>query len=409
MTIRSVLVVCAAMATGCDLLPLEGSDGSKSTSDTGATEPGTGDDDDGTPGTTDDTDTGTDTDTDTVSFPEGWTFSSHPCVGYRTDTLWVDDNGTMWVGCGTTADGYGVYRSRDGGLTWDAPETDPPDYVADMRVDSITRSTDGVMYIGGIHGAEQVVALDTSVEPMVVSEVFTSTSQVWNTFQVGAFRRNSQGYAVAESLNGNGLAFRRTDADPFEDGSGWQGSGSYQILDLALHDDQFYGVGSTIAQPPYVYLPPEGGLEPDDAFAMVPIQMSEGLGAWIGELWGLDVDDHGVVAVGVDQDRHVGYVFTSPADPWDLENWRELDVSTIVGDEPSWMRGACRNGATVIAVGEYSSTSMGIVLRSDDDGATFVDITPSDLIDLPAVQRCDVREDGTVIIAGGNGVVAILR
>jgi hypothetical protein len=253
-----------------------------------------------------------------------------------------------------------------------------------------------------------VVSIDTSVEPYVVSEVFSSTSQVWNSFQVGTFRRNSEGFAVAESLTGTGLAFRSTDDAAFEDGDGWWGdAGSYQILDMTLHDDAFYGVGSTISQPPYVYLPPEGGQDPGQPFRLEPIQMVEGLGAFGGELWGLDVDDHGVVAAGVNQDRDVGWLFLSAADPWDLEAWRALDVSTVVGDaEPTWMRGVCRNGATIVALGEYSRSSVGLVLRSDDDGLTFTDVTPGR---IPAVQRCDVLDDGRVIVVGGEGLVAIWR
>lgn len=386
----SWVVVC--LLSGCELIPTDPA--GSATGDTGveAGKPGgpAGDDDD-------DVEKG------------GWAFSTHPCVGYRTDTLWVDDADTFWVGCGTTANGYGLYLSTDGGRTWDTPNTDVPGFFQSMRVNSISRSADGLLYVGGIHGAEQVLALDTTTDPMVVSEVFTSTSQVWNTFQVGAFRRNSAGLAVAESLNGTGLAFRSSDDAPFEDGEDWSGGGSYQILDLALHDDAFYGVGSTISQPPYVYLPPPGGQVPGEPFRMSAIQMVAGLGEFAGELWGLDVDDHGVVAAGVNQDRDVGYLFVSDADPWDIDAWRSLDVSTVVGDDPTWMRGVCRSGATIIALGEWSRDSTGLVLRSDDDGATFVDVTPSDLTFVPAVHRCEILADGTVIIVGGEGFVGISR
>ena len=196
---QSVSWVVVCLMTGCELIPTEpaesGDTGVGATSSEGQGEgegKGEGEGE--------------------VTPQGGWTFSGHPCVGYRTDTLWVDEDEAFWVGCGSTTNGYGLYRSVDGGLTWQAPETNPPAYVDGMRVSSISRSSDGLLYLGGIHGAEQVVSLDTSSEPMLVSEVFTSTSQVWNSFQVGTFRRNSAGQAVAESLNGTGLAFRPSEA-----------------------------------------------------------------------------------------------------------------------------------------------------------------------------------------------------
>ena len=39
-----------------------------------------------------------------------WTRDPHPCVANRTDALHVDDDGTLWVGCGTGTRGEGLYR-----------------------------------------------------------------------------------------------------------------------------------------------------------------------------------------------------------------------------------------------------------------------------------------------------------
>jgi hypothetical protein len=330
----------------------------------------------------------------------GWTVGAHPCVGNRTDALWADDADTFWVGCGTTASGYGVYVTRDGGATWEAPMTDPPNWLSGMRADSISRSGDGRIYVGGISGGYQVVSLDTSAEPYEVSEVFTASGQVWDTWQVGAFRRNNNGLAVAESLNGYGLAYRFSDDAPFVDGSYWN-PGSYQILDLVLHDDQFYGVGSTIAQPPMVFLPPPDGQDAADGFQLVALQLVEdGLGAFTGELWGIDVDERGVVAVGVNQGSDTGVIFVSGADPYDFDQWRMTDLWTLVPDEPTWMRGVCRNGRTIVAVGEYSMREAGLILVSDEGGVTFADITPAG---VPSVQKCEVFDDGEIVVTGMNG------
>ncbi|MEQ1572362.1 MAG: hypothetical protein ABMA64_42460, partial [Myxococcota bacterium] len=282
---------------------------------------------------------------DEVEPTPGWTVDTHPCIGNRTDTLWMDDADTFWVGCGTTTNGYGLYVTYDGGASWSAPDTDPGYFLSGMRVDSITRSADGLLYVAGIAGAYQVVSVDTSVEPHVVEEVFTSSGVVWDTWQVGDFARNSEGLSVAESLNGYGLAYRYDDAEPFSDGYTWN-PGSYQILDLVLHDDEFYGVGSTISQPPMVFLPPEGGQDPANGFQLTAVQLVDGLGAFAGELYGIAVDPQGIAVVGVDQGADAGTIFVSGADPYDADDWRFVDVRTIDDSEPTWMRGVCRRGAT---------------------------------------------------------------
>ncbi|MEQ1501544.1 MAG: hypothetical protein ABMB14_04905 [Myxococcota bacterium] len=395
----SWLVVCLASFGGCDWLD-PSSDG-KSTGDTGA---GPSDADaDADADADSDADADTDSDADTDTDAGGWTFSAHPCVGNRTDALWADDQDTLWVGCGTTATGYGLFRSTDGGLGWTSPDTSPSGFFDAMRVDSVSRSSDGLLYVAGIHGAEQVVSVDTSVEPYVVSEVFTSTSQVWNTFQVGSFRRAPSGLAVAESLNGYGLAIRPGDAAPFEDAYG--AAGSHQILDLVEYDGSFYGVGSTISEPPIVFLPPPGGHDPAESFALVPVELVSGVSAFDGELWGIAVDAGGIAVAGVNQDADVGYVFVSGADPTQASTWSALDVSSVVGDEPTWMRGICRSGATIVAVGEYSRRAEGLILRSDDGGGSFTDVTPSDEVAVPPLHECVVFDDGDLIVTGADGFV----
>ncbi len=353
--------------------------------------------------TTDDTNT-TDTDTDTTS-AAGWRVTSHPCFGNRTDTLVLEDNGdTAWVGCGTTTEGYGLFLTEDGGLTWSEPATNPAGFLENFRVQTISRSSDGLLYVGGINtlGSERVVSLDTSSTPYALAEVFTSTGQLWNSFQAGTFRRNDSGFAVAESLTGYDAAFRTGDDQAFQDGYGWWGGGnSMQILDMSTYGDDFYGCGSTISQPPQVYLPPPGGM--GQTFSMVPVQLVTGLGAFDGEMWSLDVDADGVVVGGVNQGRNVGVIFTGPLDGYDTADWTLFDVSTIHGDDTTWIRGVCRSGQTILAAGEFSSLGTGLFLVSTDGGATFTDETPSGYGTVPPVHRCEILSDGRFVLTGAEG------
>lgn len=325
-----------------------------------------------------------------------WSMTFHPCFGNRTDTMWFDDRDHVWVGCGSTTEGTGLYESQDGGRTWSTITG----YFDTFRVSSISRSDDGLLYVAGTDttGGDRVVAMD---DDYLVTPVFESGGQVWNTFHVGTFRRNGDGLAVAESLTGTGAVARFEDGDRFEDASDWTGGGSsYQILDLVLHDDEFYGVGSTISQPPMVFLPPPGGQDAATGFRLAQLQLAD----FDGELWGLDVDDAGVVAAGVDQDADVGVIFTSGPDPYDLAAWRTTYLGDLFRSDPTWMRGACRNDDVVVAVGEFSRDGAALVLRSDDAGATWDDVTPH-YLHPPSVHRCEVFADGSVVIAGAEGVV----
>lgn len=404
---RSLAFVLIPLMAGCEYLLDDTDKDAVSTGDTGVDTPDDPTADD--TGTTGDTTGDTGTTGGTTPDP-GWSASFHPCVGNRTDVMWADDRDNLWVGCGSTTVGYGLFSSSDGGRTWSSPTTSPNGWFDDFRVSSIQRGDDGLLYVAGIYtlGSQRVVALDDSTSPGTILEVYNAGSTVGTSFHVGTFRRNSTGTAVAESLTGADLMARFDDGDDFVDSYGWWTSGSsFQILDMVLHDDAFYACGSTISEPPHVFLPPPGGQDPAAGFQLVPVNLSPGgIGAFDGELWGIDADASGIVAAGVDQGRDVGVIFTSGADPYDPAQWSMLDVSTVLGSDPTWMRGACRSGSTVIGVGEYSTRADGIVLRSDDGGASWSDVTPDSVGSVPSLHRCHIFDDGDVIVAGADGFFA---
>ena len=372
--------VMLATLVGCD--DLTGPDG------TGTTDTGT------TTGATTGATTG-------VGTTATWRHSLHPCAGNRTDTMWWDtDDTTVWVGCGTTTTGYGLFQSTDGGLSWAAPATEPAGYFDDFRVDTISRSSDGWLYVGGTDtsSSDRVVRIDTDASPHPVELVFASGGQIWNTFQVGTYRRNDDGLAVAESLTGTGLVYRADDAAPFEDGSGWwPGTESFQILDMVLHDQAIHACGSTISQPPHVFLPAA-----TDPFQLTPVQLAD----FSGELWGLDVDADGIVAAGVDQERNIGMAFVSGSDPTDPDTWAMFDVSTQVGDTPSWFRGTCRSGATIVLVGEYSMTEDPLLVISTDGGQSFTDHTDALPGSPGSLHRCKAWPNGRIAVTGKDGYFA---
>jgi len=73
------------------------------------------------------------------------------------------------------------------------------------------------------------------------------------------------------------------------------------------------------------------------------------------------------------------------------------------------MRGACRHGQRTVQTVLVRETRAGLVLYSTDAGATWTDLTPYDLVDLPSVQLCHVFDDGRVALAGALGSFAVYR
>ena len=366
------------------------------------------------PGT--DTDPGTATDGDTEGSTDtdgqmGWTIHGHACPGInRTDALHRDDDGTLWVGCGTAATGYGLFYSEDGGPTWTETMVDPEDKLFQLRVNSISRGHDGALYVAGINAnnSDMVLRIDTDASPFAAESVLIGGNQIGTSFHVGTYRELSDGRALAESLNGTDMLFRPdastgSDAATWTDTYGWFNGGAVQILDLVVHDDQFYGVGSRISDPPRIFLPPTGGGEP---YEFVTVEMDYPQ----GELWGIAVSDQHVVAVGMDQNANVGRVYVSGADPYDAEGYTAHALHDLIGADASqvtWARGTCIQDDRIAVVGERQplGASTGIIVLSEDGGQTFTDITPDEV--SATASKCLFTPEGALIVAGADGFIGI--
>ena len=173
------------------------------------------------------------------------------------------------------------------------------------------------------------------------------------------------------------------------------------MMDLFANGDALYGCGATIAEPPYVFLPPrDAGAEPYE-LEVIALPTTGGT----GEMWGVAANEDRVVVVGVDQDADVGKIFVSGADPYDAAGYSQIDLPDIVGDSNlgTWARGVCMRDDRVVVVGERQplSSGTGLVLLSDDGGQTFTNITPEEVTE--SMSKCTILEDGEVIVAGAGG------
>lgn len=416
-----LLGAAALAAAGCPVAEDDTDatgDSSESSTTAGPSDSSGADAESGTRGSDTGDDTGTDTTADgstgdgsDTGGEAGWTIHGHACPGLnRTDALHRDDDGTLWVGCGTAATGYGLYHSEDGGPTWTETSVTPEDKLFQFRVSSISRGHDDALYVAGINAnnSDMVLRIDTDVSPFAAESVLVAGNQVGTSFHVGTYRELSDGRALAESLTGTGMLFRPddstgSDATTWTDTYGWFDGGAAQILDLVVHDDQFYGVGSTIAEPPRLFLPPTDAGEP---YAFVTLEMAYPT----GELWGIAVDDQHVVAVGMDQTANVGRVYVSGSDPYDAEDYTAHALHDLIGADASqvtWARGTCTRDGRIAVVGERQplGASTGIIVLSDDGGQTFTDITPDEV--TATASKCLFTPDGALLVAGADGFLGI--
>ena len=349
----------------------------------------------------------------------GWTIRAHTCPGpNRTDALFVDTDGTLWIGCGTAATGYGLFTSRDEGATWTQVLESPAATLSNFRVFSIERGPDGELYLGGVNESDgsnnRVVRIDTTADPVVVTPVLTSVAQVGRQFNVGTFRQLSDGSAVAESLNGTDALYRASAATGAS-------AADWTIVDVALT-----AAATALAGPrPRHLRRPTLRVGQHHRVAAVRLSApravtpaptrSERIELPEARLDGRDVgiaaNASRVVAAGVNQDDDTGRIYVSGADPYDASGYREINLSEIVGaaTDKTWARGVCQNGDRVVVVGERQPLrgDTGIVVLSDDGGQTFEDVTPEGV--TATVSRCTVRDDGTVIVAGAAGFIGFRR
>ncbi|MBK8241149.1 MAG: hypothetical protein IPK74_37005 [Deltaproteobacteria bacterium] len=352
----------------------------------------------------------------TTGEPATWSIHTHSCSGpSRTDALLVEAD-AMWVGCGTNQVGYGLHGSFDGGASWSPIATDPANEAAQFRVSAIARGDDGLLYVAGFDAtdSDMILGYDTSSSPAAVTQVLVAGNQVGTSFPAGSLGLLSGDRIFTESQTGYGALLRPdgsvgANALQWDDHYYWANGGNppgYQMLDLVVHDDRMYACGSTIAEPPYLFLPAAAPAAEVWMFDAIELPNT----GWTGEMWGVAATDERVVAVGVDQDGDVGKIYVSGADPYDAAGYAQFDLPDIVGgnDLGTWARGVCAAGDRIVVVGERQplSSNTGLVMISEDGGASFEDITPFEDV-TESVSKCTITPEGAVVVAGAGGFVGI--
>ena len=346
---------------------------------------------------------------DTLRGSPSWTIYSHTCPGpSRTDALHRDADGTLWVGCGTNALGYGLFASVNGGENWFEVTVNPANLLFQFRVNDINRGHDGALYVAGTNqnSFDMVLRLDTSTSPpFSATASLIGTNQVGRVFPVGTYDELSDGRALATSKTGTPQLYRPNASTGASAGL-WTVPPSplFQILDMTVRNDQFVGVGSTIAERPRVFLPPltPGALP----YQFVIVELTS---AWTGEMYAVAANQQRIVAAGINQNDNIGTIFVSQGNPYNSGNYLVHELPDIVGagGVGTWARGACMKDDFIVVVGERQplGSNSGLAVASSDGGQTFFNITPSPSSE--SISRCEIAPNGLVIIAGAGGLIGL--
>jgi len=399
---RIAAIAALLSLSACELLDGLSDDATGDATETTGTSSEVSDGTDGPPAGTDGPGTD-DPGTDEPARRTGWTERNHTCYGDGVDVMFIDDDEqTMFIGCGSNADGYGLAYTPDRGETWPDYDTEPRGALG-SRVTAIDRSADGLLYVAGqnLNGNDEVVTVDTSVSPWEVGTEFEAGSSISEVQFAGSFAVNSQGMAVVEALNGTQIAVRWSENGSWQDAAGWAGGLSYQMQDMQVHNDAFYATGATMNDAPMLFLPPRNGHVEAEGFNMVVVELD----SFAQEMRNLDVDaDGNIVVGGIDHGLASGVIYVSNDDPRDAYDYTQVWVEDILSG-PTWIDGVCRDGDLVAAVGRFSNNNDPIALLSEDGGDTWRDLTMEfNQSGIPSLYRCEFLDGGdTIAVAGASG------
>jgi len=395
------LTLCAA----CDLAPTEDEGGQVGTDD-GAPATTSGGDESTSGGADDGDDSGSSGGTDTggPTGPLAWSEGVGPCGGSQTNAMWFDDRMTGFIGCGENAVGEGLYTTVDGGITWD-------DNVKfkEVRVMDIRRGADGVLYGAGIHQLDDypIWSFDESGGALDAQGLYTASNNAFLAVnQAENAAVTADGQMLIDSLTGTTAAYMAAGGEFEELASLGEAlledpeAGSFQVRRIKDFDNQFYAVGSLINDPARVHLPSKlkGATYHFQSVLLQPDTRD-------GELVDMHVwDDQHMIVAGYDQSERFPLIYLiDGADPYDSANWQHIELLDSGIEFEGGIRGLSVVGDTIVAVGDKVPTSAGgFVVRSEDGGVTWEDITPTEFGKVSPLYRVKLFDDGEMVVVGGG-------
>ncbi len=336
----------------------------------------------------------------------GWVPASSACAGSKTNALWFDDRNNGFAGCGEGADGYGFFKTVDGGMTW----TEVFDFES-LRINDIIR-VDGTLYLAGIRnpggGSAFKVADDNGTLSYTV--MFTPSNNAFNSVsQAENIAVQADGSVLVDSLTGASATLVAANGDVTETSTLHEDAiadpdttSSFQVRRVRPAATGFMGVGSTINQPAQFMAP---SALAGATFHMHPVELQESFES--GELldfwsWGAQK----MLLVGWNQTTNAN---RSPlmfrldgTDSTVAANWKEVNLRAQGIEFEGGAYALAVNGDKTVVVGtKFPSSQGGFVLHSVDAGTTWTDMTPGP--DKPGeLSNAWYFANGDIYVAGGG-------
>jgi len=330
-----------------------------------------------------------------------WVTASVNCNASQQHALHRDEDGTLWVGCGTGASGFGVHRSVDGGFTWSVPTTNPPDLISSFRVHDIKRGHDGALYLAGTVSQagpqHRVIRLDTATsQPYPAEATMIGASVVGLNDTIGHYAELPGGEAMTASQTGFTKLYRPSPAVGNSASDWTRIDGVEPFTQLLAHQGGFYASGSRINVSPRVFLPPQ-------AAGPQPWQLVELIldASYVGEMWGIAVNAQRVVTVGINQTTNRGKIYVSSGNIYSAASYT---VHEFRDDGQSWAHGVCMRDDKIAVVGRRLPQGAR-VLVSSNGGQSFSDVSPPGSNAL--LSRCVIAPDGILTVFGAGGFIGV--
>lgn len=332
---------------------------------------------------------------------EGWTEVENPCGGSRTAALWFDDRKTGYLGRGEAQEGKGLFRTKDGGRTWEAMPA-----FAKTRVNDIRRGPDGRLYGAGWNTESNCSAWVVEEKGFEPRKLFQPGDSVWTAVTQGEnVAVTDDGQVFVDSLTGVTFAYRASGGEFVEGRSFLQEAladpeaPGWQVRRVVAYGGRFYACGSLINEPAMVFLPSK---DPKATFHLTRLELQPSNED--GELMDLHLwSAKRAIVVGTCQTTHAMLAYLADGDLHDRKSWKRVDFAASGIAFDGWIRSISVQGETVVAVGEKVPTAQGgFVLVSEDGGTTWKNRTPTKRKVGP-LSKVWLFENGDRVVAGGGG------
>lgn len=331
----------------------------------------------------------------------GWVKRSVPCFSGIPFIALHFDAVNGYMGCGESAQGAGLFVTTDKGQTWESARKFSATRVVDVR-----RGPDGKLYGAGhdtLDGFRAWEIDDSNPTPNGLKLVGVFRPETALAANKVARAQNiavtADGQMLVDSSLNRAAGYLPGPGQPWQELE-YLGEGGTSRFLTRVHafDNQFYGVGSTISTIAEVHLPSK--TEGAPIFTTVNPLARRSAELMEFHMWSATK----MIAVGVNVSDNFPLILIGEGDLYDKDNWRQVEVFDSGIEYKGNIRGMAVKGDTIVVVGGKIPTSKGgFMLRSEDAGETWTDITPTTQGKVNRLWNVWMWDNGDLFAAGEQG------